>query len=93
VLYKTKRDKFFLSVALLSVVCLIVQLVMILTNDLQASYLNSDDEYWSIYYYKPYTRIHGYLIGLVLGCEYFKFKYECPQHDGNSDGVSEGSEN
>jgi len=29
-----------------------------------------------LYYYKPYTRIQGYLIGLLLGCKYFTYKYE-----------------
>lgn len=57
-------------------ISLTIQLVVICTNDLMASYLVDQDEYWSDYYYKPYTRIHGYLIGIMLGCEYFKFKYK-----------------
>ena len=66
---------------------------MILTNDLVASYLADQDEYWSVYYYKPYTRIHGYLIGIFLGCEYFKYKYQCPNTDGNlADSVSDMSD-
>ena len=55
----------------------------------------SDDEYWTVYYYKPYARIHGYLIGVYFGCEYFRFKYlylgppnsDTVQQDGFGDSV------
>ena len=46
------------------------------TLDFSASFLSQNDEYWTDYYTKPWTRIHGYLIGMLLGCHYFSFKYE-----------------
>ena len=48
-------------------------------NDLKASYLTYQDEYWSLYYYKPYTRIHGYLVGLWFGCIFYSYKHENPE--------------
>ena len=75
-LYYNKRKVFYISILGISGLCLIIQLIVIFQNDLSASYLTYQDEYWTIYHYKPYTRIHGYLIGLWLGCEYFSFKHE-----------------
>jgi hypothetical protein len=42
---------------------------------MSASYLTYEDEYWTLYHYKPYSRIHGYLIGVWLGCEFYSYKY------------------
>ena len=50
-------------------------MIVILKNDFYASYLTYKDEYWTLYYYKPYCRIYGYLIGVWFGCEYFSFKH------------------
>ena len=43
-------------------------------NDLSVSYFTYKDEYWSIYYVKPYARIRAFLIGVVVGCTYFSYK-------------------
>jgi hypothetical protein len=51
---------------------------------LKASYLTYQDEYWSLYYYKPYTRIHGYLVGVWFGCIFYSYKYENPEMLENS---------
>ena len=75
ILYKKNRKRYYIAMGVTVIVALIIQLITISTNDLQASFLASDDEYWTVYYYKPYTRIHGYLIGVYFGCEYFRFKY------------------
>lgn len=56
-LYSQQRKYFYFAMGGVAAICVIIQLVIILTNDLQASYLTYQDEYWSLYYYKPYTRI------------------------------------
>lgn len=91
--YQTNRKRFFIIIGVLVAISLLIQLITIFTNDLVASYLVDQDEYWSVYYYKPYTRIHGYFIGVFLGCEYFKFKYKIsgPQND-DIDAQSEQSD-
>ena len=48
---------------------------MIWKNKMSASYLTLENEYWTLYHFKPYTRIHGYLIGVWLGCEFYSYKY------------------
>lgn len=74
-LYFKNKKHYYIALGSLSCFCLLIQLITILTNDLVASYLADQDEYWSVYYYKPYTRMHGYLIGIFLGVEYFNYKY------------------
>jgi len=91
-MYKTDRKKYYYAIGGISILTLVVQIIVILTSDLSASYETKQDDYWASYYFKPYARIHGYLIGLFLGCEYFRFKYECPREEVN-DQVSENSEN
>ena len=54
----------------------IFSLVIILNNDLSASYFNYKDEYWTLFYEKPYSRLPCYLIGVVWGCSYYSYKYE-----------------
>ena len=70
--------------------CFLIQLIVICSSDLSASYRTHNDEYWTNYYYKPYTRLHGYLIGVVLGCEYFSYKYENKNQAGADDTSEEG---
>jgi hypothetical protein len=77
-MYKTKRKQYYMAIGGISAVCVLIQIVVIATTDLDASYETKEDQYWASYYFKPYTRIHGYLIGMFLGCEYFRYKYECP---------------
>mmetsp|Transcript_13051 Transcript_13051/g.20263 ORF Transcript_13051/g.20263 Transcript_13051/m.20263 type:complete len:86 (-) Transcript_13051:697-954(-) len=57
-----------------------------------ASYLTEEDSYWTLFYYKPYTRIQGYLIGAMLGCEYFTFKLEERKKQKESEDKSSGSD-
>ena len=62
-------------------VSLMFQLIVICKNSLSASYLTSEDEYWTLYHFKPYSRIHGYLIGVLLGCEFYSYKYVKKESD------------
>jgi hypothetical protein len=57
-------------------VCTIVQMSVILANSLSVSYFTYNDEYWTVYYVKPYSRLPVFLIGVVAGCSYFSFKHE-----------------
>ena len=67
-LYYTSRGKFYLSLISIFLVTLALQLIVILKNDLTASYLAHKDEYWTLYYDKPFTRIQGYLFGIFMAC-------------------------
>ncbi len=49
---------------------------VILANDLSISYFTYKDEYWTIYYVKPYSRMPVYLIGVLAAVSYFSYKYE-----------------
>lgn len=70
------RKFFYISTCLIATTALIIQIIQISSNDFNASFLSQHDEYWTIYYNKPWARIHGYLIGVLIGCNYFTFKYE-----------------
>jgi hypothetical protein len=51
---------------------------VILKNDLSVSYFTYKDEYWTVYYIKPYSRIPAFLVGMLAGCSYYSFKHEDP---------------
>ena len=55
-------------------------------NSLSASYLTYEDEYWTLYHFKPYSRIHGYLIGVWLGCEFYSYKYDKKEPEESEEG-------
>ena len=74
-LYYNSRIKFSLVLATLIAICASIELHMIWQQDFSTSYKNPQDEYWSKFYYKPFTRLYGYFIGVWLGCEYFTFKH------------------
>ncbi|CDW85999.1 UNKNOWN [Stylonychia lemnae] len=81
-LYYNKRRIFYYVVGGIFFVSKIIQLSVILANDLSVSYFTYNDEYWTVYYVKPYSRIPVYLIGVILGCNYFSYKYESPDSFG-----------
>jgi len=56
--------------------CAMIQVAVIYKNDLSASYFTYKDEYWTVFYEKPYARIPAYLIGVAWGCSYFTYKHE-----------------
>jgi hypothetical protein len=49
---------------------------VILANSLSVSYFTYKDEYWTVYYVKPYSRLPVFLIGVIAGCNYYSFKKE-----------------
>ena len=51
-------------------------MIVILANSLSVSYFTYSDEYWTVYYVKPYSRLPVFVIGVVAGCSYFSFKKE-----------------
>ena len=74
--YYYNRHRFWIMILVIWSAASITSLVIIVQNDLSASYFTYNDEYWTIYYQKPYTRLPAYLIGLIFGCHYFSFKHE-----------------
>jgi peptidoglycan/LPS O-acetylase OafA/YrhL len=79
-LYYTKRKVFYIVLGVLMAVCKLIQMIVILVNDLSISYFTYNDEYWTVYYVKPYSRLPVYLIGILAGCSYFSFKREDPEN-------------
>jgi len=51
-------------------------MIIILVNDLSVSYFTYNDEYWTIYYVKPYSRLPVFLIGVICGCSYYSLNFE-----------------
>lgn len=74
--YYMRRRLFWYSIATLWSLCSILTLLAIFHNDLSASYFSYKNEYWTIFYEKPYARLPGYLVGVIWGCSYFTFKHE-----------------
>jgi len=52
---------------------------LILANDLSVSYFTYKDEYFTVLYVKPYTRLPPFLIGVLAGCAYFTYRREDPE--------------
>lgn len=48
-------------------------------NDLSVSYFTYKDEYFTVYYVKPFARIPVFLIGILGGCSFFTFKKDDPE--------------
>jgi hypothetical protein len=67
---------FYYTLGGISLGCVIIQMIVILTNSLSASYFTYNDEYWTVYYVKPYTRYPGFIIGVLSGCIYYSYKTE-----------------
>mmetsp|Transcript_4385 Transcript_4385/g.7422 ORF Transcript_4385/g.7422 Transcript_4385/m.7422 type:complete len:232 (-) Transcript_4385:677-1372(-) len=74
--YSKNPKRFWVASAIQAGVALAVQVAQICVNDYRASYLSFQDQYWTEYYDKPYTFFHCYNIGMILGVQYFIFKYE-----------------
>jgi peptidoglycan/LPS O-acetylase OafA/YrhL len=72
----SKRRKFYSTLGIIAVVCTFVQMIVILANSLSVSYFTYKDEYWTVYYVKPYSRLPVFLVGVVAGCSYYTFKKE-----------------
>ena len=66
---------------LLWTVAALFSISLIVKNSLSASYFTYKDEYWTIYYEKPYARLPAYLIGVVWGCSYYSYKHEREEED------------
>ncbi len=49
---------------------------MILANSLSVSYFTYKDEYWTVYYVKPWSRLPVFIVGVLAGCSYYTFKKE-----------------
>lgn len=77
--HRTDKKQFYIHSFLLSLFCLVVQAIMIYHNNIQASYLTYSDEYWTVYYKKPFCHFHSYNMGFVLGSMYFSYKYQDPK--------------
>lgn len=71
-----QRPKFYKTLATIAGVCTFVQWIVIIVNSLSVSYFTYKDEYWTVYYVKPYSRLPVFLVGVIAGCSYYTFKKE-----------------
>lgn len=78
--YYHRKKYFYISIGVVTFLCILVSIIVIVVNDLSPSYFTYKDEYWSIYYVKPYARLPAFLIGVIVGCAYFSYKKE---YEGN----------
>ena len=74
--YYFRRKYFWIAIGAIAFLSALISLIVIVVNNLSPSYFTYKDEYWSIYYVKPYARIPSFLIGVIAGCSYFTFKKE-----------------
>lgn len=74
--YMHKRNHFWIAIVSVWFLSALTQFVVIIRNSFSASYFTYKDEYWSIYYEKPFVRLPCYLLGVVWGCTYYSFKHE-----------------
>ena len=74
--YYTNRKCFWVALGILWGTCSAISLIVITTNNISASYFTYDDDYWTVYYEKPWARMPAYLIGTAFGCSYYTYKHE-----------------
>lgn len=74
--YYNNRQRFWVLIITFWSIAALFSLTVIVKNDLSASYFTYKDEYWTVYYEKPFARLPAYLIGMVWGCSYFSYKHE-----------------
>jgi len=91
-MFYKERKKFYIALFSIAFVCFIIQIIVIFSSDLSASFKNKNDEYWNNYYHRPYTRLHCYLMGLWLGCEYFRFKHDVTKQEVEESQSEDGSQ-
>lgn len=75
-IYYHNRKNFWISVSLLWFLCSVISSMVILKNDFSASYFTYKDNYWTVFYEKPWARLPAYLIGVITGCSYYTYKHE-----------------
>lgn len=78
-LYFKNRKWFYIVLGSILALSKIIQMGVILANSLSVSYFTYKDEYWTIYYVKPYARIPVFLIGVLAGASYYTFKWDEPE--------------
>jgi hypothetical protein len=79
-LYFNKRRQFYYLIGGSFGLCKLIQMIVILVNDLSVSYFTYNDEYWTVYYVKPYSRLPVFLIGVLAACSFFTMKHEDPEN-------------
>lgn len=75
-IYYHNRSNFWISISLLWFTCAAISALVILKNDFSASYFTYKDNYWTVFYEKPWARMPAYLVGIITGCSYYTFKHE-----------------
>ena len=71
-----KRHLFYVVLGIIALFNVIVQMVVIVSNSLSASYFTYSDDYYALYYVKPYSRMNQFLLGIIAGCFYYSYELE-----------------
>ena len=79
--YYHNRHRFWILTVFIWTLASLTSLIVIIKNDLSASYFTYKDEYWTVFYEKPWSRMPAYLIGMIMGCTYYSYKHEDAQED------------
>ena len=74
--YYQNRQRFWVLTIFLWSTASLISLSVIIKNNLSASYFTYKDEYWTVFYEKPFARLPAYLIGIIWGCSYYSYKHE-----------------
>ncbi len=74
--YFNQRRKFYYLLGGIVAICKLIQMIVILVNSLSVSYFTYNDEYWTVYYVKPYARLPVFLLGVLVGSSFYSFKHE-----------------
>lgn len=80
-LYYNNRKQFWGTSLTMFLVCMVISSIVILNANLTASYFTYNNEYWTVFYQKPYARFPGFLTGVIFGCSYFSYKFELDKRD------------
>ena len=79
--YHRSKEIFYTYLTFLTISVLAIQISLIFKHSFSASYLTFNDEYWTVYYKKPFTHIHAFNIGMLLGCLFFDYKQNQLEQD------------
>lgn len=75
-LFYHRRKLGLIVFAGLQTVCWIATMIILFVYDFSSSYKGATDDYWYIYYHKPWCRIGPYMVGLLSALILYSFKNE-----------------
>ena len=71
--YRNPKLSMLLFSGLLGI-CMIVEFAIVFHYKVSASLMKVVDEYWDVYYHKPWNRISPFIMGVFLGFMYVTYR-------------------